>query len=259
MIDTHCHLTYPELNDRLGEVFDHARSRGVTRMITIGTTPSDSAEALRIASIHPHVYATAGIHPHHSERIEDLAAAHEELESLLEHPRIVAIGEMGLDTHYKTPTLESQLPVLDMQLDLAVRHPDLPVVIHNRETTELLLERLGRRPIEPSRIIFHCFTGEERELDAILDYGAYVGLTGIVTFHSARMLARAADRIPMDRLLIETDSPYLTPEPNRKVRPNQPGFVADVAGFLAERRKMELDAFIAGVDENARRVFKLPD
>ena len=258
MIDTHCHLTYPGLTERLDEVIEAAASAGVDRMVSIGTSAEDSRLAAAVAERHPQVWATAGLHPHHAAAMRDAAELQEQLRELLDRPRVVALGEMGLDLHYDDPPLDVQRAAFGAQLELMIERPDLPGVIHNREATEATLAMLKDLGLPGERFLFHCFTGSPGEVDAILATGAMVGFTGITTFRSAANVAEASDRVPLDRLLIETDSPYLTPEPHRKVRPNEPQYVRFVAGFLAERRGMTVDEFTTAVDANAERFYRLP-
>lgn len=293
MIDTHCHLTYDGLHERIDDVIDAAAQAGVDRMISVGTTPADAAKARALSHRKPNIYFTVGLHPHYAEGYTDKAALLDALREKLADPKCVALGEMGLDRHYPDPPFDLQQRVFDWQLALASEigvagdasasprnesaptesieissggspslspgHPSLPqaIIIHNREATDDTLDMLNRSGIDPTRFVFHCFTGTAEELDKILAFGAMISLTGIVTFPSAKDLAMASDRIPLDRLMIETDSPYLTPAPHRKVRPNEPKYVADVARFLADRRELSLDAFTAAVDANATRFFGL--
>jgi TatD DNase family protein len=255
MIDTHCHLAAGPLAGRLDDVLAGAAEAGVDRMVCIGTTPADSAAAAELAAGQPQVFATVGVHPLHAADDGVLEA----IGSLLElwgRPGVVAWGEMGLDQHYDDPPIQTQSLVFAAQLAQIKDRPG-GIVIHNRQATSLTLGILRDHDIPGERCVFHCFTGSARELDAILDYGAMVGLTGIVTFKKSGPLAEASDRIPLDRLLIETDAPFLTPEPHRKVRPNEPRYVADVARFLAKRRKMGLNDFVAAVDGNAERFYGL--
>ena len=263
MIDTHCHLTYQGLHERVDEVIAKAADAGVDRMISVGTTPADAEKARALAARKPNVFFTAGLHPHYAERYTDKTALLDALSEKLADPKCVAIGEMGLDRHYPDPPFDLQQRVFDWQLELASEKGDKylfdgPIVIHNREATDDTLAILTASGIDPKRFVFHCFTGTADELDAILGFGAMVSLTGIVTFGSANDLAHASDRIPLGRLMIETDSPYLTPAPHRKVRPNEPCYVANVARFLAARRDLSLDEFTAAVDANAQRFFGLP-
>ncbi|MFI4861004.1 MAG: TatD family hydrolase [Phycisphaerales bacterium JB063] len=262
MIDTHCHLTFDQLHRRIDQILADADTAGVDRMISVGTTPADATRALAIAHRFPRVYATAGVHPHYAAEFSDKAALRDSLNDKLADPRCVALGEMGLDRHYPDPPIDDQRRVFAWQLELmqAPGSPAnaLPGIIHNREATDETLAMIREAGIPGERFVFHCFTGSADELDAILELGAKVSFTGIVTFPSASNLAQASDRVPLDRLMIETDSPYLTPEPNRRVKPNEPRYVADVARFLAQRRGLDLDTFVKQVDTNAVAFFNLP-
>ena len=256
MIDTHCHLTYKGLHERVDDVIAAAADAGVDRMISVGTTPADAEKARALSHRKENIYFTAGLHPHYAEGYTDKAALLDALHEKLTDPKCVAIGEMGLDRHYPDPPIDLQRRVFEWQLELASEDGfDKPIIIHNREATGETLSVLSASGIAPERFVFHCFTGTADELDAILNFGSMVSLTGIVTFGSAKDLAEATDRIPLDRLMIETDSPYLTPAPHRKVRPNEPRYVADVARFLAQRRGLSLDAFVDAVDRNAQQFF----
>lgn len=258
VIDTHCHLTFPELHDRLDDVLAAARDAGVDRMISIGTNPASSRHAAELADAHEHVFATAGVHPHEAAKHHDRNALLDPLRQTLQRPGVVALGEMGLDTHYPDPPIEDQRRVFGWQLEFAAEHTDLPIVIHNRKATDDTLAMLRDTALPGERFVFHCFTGTPAEVDAILDFGAYVGFTGVVTFKSAADVATASDRVPLERMLIETDAPFLTPEPHRKVRPNEPRYVRHVAEFLAARRGMPIEDFTAAVDANAEPFFALP-
>jgi len=253
MIDTHCHLTYDGLIERVDEVIAVARVAGVDRMISVGTSPDDARRAVALAERFAGVYVAAGVHPHYSTHGVDLAA----LRELAQHEKVVALGEMGLDRHYPDPPPQVQRPAFAAQLELMSEFPHLPGVVHNREATDDTLAMIRDSGVPGNRFVFHCFTGPRKELDAILDTGAMVSFTGIVTFGSARDLAEASDRVPIERLMIETDSPYLTPEPHRKVRPNEPRYVVHVAAFLAQRRGMSVEEFTETVDANAERFFGL--
>ena len=259
MIDTHCHLTYDPLYERVDEVLKRAAGAGVDRMITVGTSPDDSRRAAVLAGRCANVYATAGVHPHHAAAWVDRGAFDATLRESASDPRVVALGEMGLDTHYDDPPIEDQHRVLRWQLEIAAELNDgSPIIIHNREATDDILAALRGSGIPGGRFVFHCFTGSEAELDAVLEFGAMVSFTGIVTFKNAATLAASARRVPEECLMIETDAPYLTPEPHRKVRPNEPCYVPHVARFLAERRGVDEVRFIETMDENAVKFFRLP-
>lgn len=259
MIDTHCHLTYPGLHEQVDRVVADAHAAGVDRMISVGTTPADAAKARALSARFPGVYFAAGLHPHYAEQYPDRAALLDALRDHLADPRCVAVGEMGLDRHYPDPPIDVQRRVLQWQLELAQEDPfrEKPVIIHNREATDDTLAMLKDSSVLPARFVFHCFTGSAAELEQILDFGAHISLTGIVTFSSARDLAAASDAVPLDRLMIETDSPYLAPEPHRKARPNQPKYVVHIAELLAKRRGMSLAEFTTAVDANAEQFFNL--
>ncbi|MFW6059300.1 MAG: TatD family hydrolase [Phycisphaeraceae bacterium] len=257
MIDTHCHLTFPDLASRVDEVLAAARDAGVDRMITVGTTPDDARRAATLAQQHDSVYATVGLHPHYVAQMSGRDALRAAMHELAAQPRVVALGEMGLDYHYDDPPRAAQQQAFRWQLEIAAELADLPIIIHNRKATDDTLAMIREEGLPGERFVFHCFTGDAREVEQILGIGAMVSFTGIVTFKNAGDIAEASDRVPMERLMVETDSPYLTPAPHRKVRPNEPRYVVDVARFLAKRRGMSMEAFVAQVDANAQRFFNL--
>ena len=260
MIDTHCHLTYPGLAEREAAVVAEAAAVGVDRLISIGTSIADSEAAVAAAGRHRGVWATVGIHPLHAAEVGPLQAAMERLRWLARQPNVVGLGEFGLDRHHAEPPAQIQAPAFEAQLKLAVE-PDLahlPVVIHNRKATEVTLRMLRQaRGLDPARVVFHCFTGDADEVRAILAYGAWVGFTGVVTFRNAADVAEASDRVPTDRLLIETDAPYLTPAPLRSVRPNEPKYLPHTLKFLAQRRGLAPEVLDQITTANAERLFRL--
>ncbi|MEO0513969.1 MAG: TatD family hydrolase [Planctomycetota bacterium] len=262
MIDTHCHLTYDGLHERVDDVIDAAKRNGVDRLITVGTTPNDAAKAAALAERFDNVFFTAGLHPGYSDNVTDHAALKAGLRKLLAHPRVVAIGEMGLDRHYPDPPMDKQRPAFAAQLELmnelAEAGKVFPAVIHNRQATDDTLAMVADHGVAGERLVFHCFTGSVAEVEQILSIGSMVSFTGITTFKGAAAVAEASDRVPLDRLMIETDSPYLTPVPFRKVRTNEPKYVRHVAEFLAARRGLKLRELVAAVDANAERFFGLP-
>ena len=247
MIDTHCHLTYQPLYEQVDAVIAAAQDAGVDRLITVGTS---------LAERYPCVYATTGVHPHYAHDHRDRSAIVDMIQAGIKHDRVVAIGEMGLDMHYPDPPIEDQVRVFEWQLE-ASGDCDLPIIIHNREATDRTIELILASGIPGGRFVFHCFTGDGTELDAILGLGAMVSFTGITTFGNAKTIADCAARTPIDRIMVETDSPYLTPAPHRKVRPNQPCYVVHTARFIAERRDMDEQTFVEQVDANADRFFRL--
>lgn len=257
MIDTHCHLTYPGLADRVGDVVADAQAAGVDRMVSIGTGPVDSVAAIQVARRFPGVvYATVGIHPLHAGEVNDLGQAMAELRLLSAAREVVALGEMGLDAHHDQPPMDVQRRAFDAQLAL-VAETGLPAVIHSRKAIPETIEIIRGHGLAADRFVFHCFSGTVRDLEAILGFGAKVGFTGIVTFPGASAVAEASDLVPIERLFLETDSPYLTPAPHRKVKVNEPKFVPLVAEFLAERRGLEPESFKRICDANAEGFYAL--
>lgn len=256
MIDTHCHLTFPQLADRAGEVIADARAAGVDRMITIGTTPSDCFAARDVAAAHGGVSFAAGVHPHYAAEVDadQLGAIGE----LFGEPECVAFGEMGIDYHYPDPPRDVQHRLFEAQLRLVAQvNDDRPVIIHCRKAVDDTLAIIGASGLPGERFVFHCFTEAPGECRKVLDAGCMISFTGIVTYKNAAGVRGSALLVPDDRIMVETDAPYLSPEPHRKVRPNEPKFVVDTARYLADLRGTTLEAFDALTTANAERFFKL--
>jgi len=250
--DSHCHLTSlkGEGVDKAAEAVAAALASGVTRMITVGCTVEDSRQVILTAARFDNVWATAGVHPHDAkDGIDGLAG-------LLGRPNVVAVGECGLDYHYDHSPREVQAEVFERQIEMALE-AGMTLVIHSRnawDDTFAVLDRVGI----PERTIFHCFTGGPDEAAAVIERGAYLSFSGIVTFDSAEEIRKAALSAPADRILIETDSPYLAPAPHRG-KPNQPANVALVGAFVAELRGTSAESFAAQSTANTLRAFALDD
>ncbi len=257
MIDTHCHLTFPQLHERVDEVIAAAAAAGVDRMITVGTTLADAGTARGLAERYDRVCFTVGVHPHYARRCEpgDL----ERIPATAEAARCVAYGEMGLDWHYDDPPRDVQIDLFRAQLDVIQREgaADKPIVIHCRKAVDDVLQVIAGFDLPGDRFVFHCFTEPPDECRKVLDFGAMVSFTGIVTYRNAPEVRASAKLVPADRIMAETDAPYLSPEPHRKVRPNEPKFVAATAAFLADLRGVDTDTFEADCDRNAMRFFGL--
>jgi TatD DNase family protein len=244
--DDHCHLP-DDLEAAAAEVAE-AKAAGVTRMITIGTTVEHSRAAIAVARSLDGVWATAGVHPHDAK--DGMAG----LEELLAEPEVVGVGECGLDYHYNHSPREVQVEVFARQIALAHEH-DLALVIHTREAWDDTFAVLAEGGTPP-RTVFHCFTGGVDEATRALALGAYLSFSGIVTFPNAHDLRAAATMCPLDRLLVETDAPYLTPVPHRG-KPNRPAFVTLVGAAVAEAKSV-LPEEIADVTwANANTLFGL--
>jgi TatD DNase family protein len=258
MIDTHCHLTFPEFAGRTQAIMSAAREAGVRGAITVSTTTADCLRTRDLASAHEGLWHTAGVHPLYSDQPRDWAVMKEAGAS----PKCVAWGELGLDNHYERPPRELQRAVLEEQLAAIVNwsHEDpskyrKPLVLHCRDAFDDLIDILGGSSLDPARMVFHCFTGTPDDARKALDFGAWISFTGIVTFQNAKGVADAARLVPADRIMVETDSPFLTPEPHRKVRPNEPKYVVHVAQHLARLRGVDAGAFECELDANAERFF----
>jgi TatD DNase family protein len=252
LFDSHCHLDPMRFGAELPEVLARARIAGVTRMAVIGTRAADSEAAAELAGREPGIVAAAGIHPN------DVAEAEpgewDRIERLAGSGRVAAVGETGLDWYRTTAPPELQREYFDRHLRLAQRL-SLPVVIHTREslrdTLDMLREAIGRGPLRP---VLHSFTGTPEEAAEAIELGCHLGFAGMVTFRSSAALREVATGVPLDRLLVETDSPFLAPEPFRGKR-NEPANVVHTARCLALARGESLDLFAAATTANARRVF----
>ena len=256
LIDAHCHLCHGRLRQQLAAVLDRARAAGVTRMICAAGTVVESKAALALARQHGHVWCTAGVHPHEAKDAgeDDLAA----IERLAADPRNVAVGEIGLDYHYDFSPRDDQRRVFAEQLQLA-KQLGKPIVVHTREAFDETMAILRETGVDTARVVFHCCTEGAANVRRALDVGAAVSFSGIVTFKNTGPLREAAALVPDERLLIETDAPFCSPEPLRKVRTNEPAHVAHVAACLAAVRKTTPEALARTTAANAVRLFGLSE
>lgn len=247
MIDSHTHLYLCEEPD--AELVERAVAAGVVKMLTVGTNGASARAALAAAEAFPQVYAAIGRHPNEAHGFDDADLA--ELEALAAHPRCVAIGETGLDFYREGASREDQQRAFSAQIGLA-RETGKPLTIHSRAAEEDTLAQLAAEA-EGLPVVIHCFSMPER-LQECLDRGYAISFAGNVTYKNAADLAEAARQVPDERLLIETDAPYLTPQVLRKHR-NQPAYVAHTAEFIAELRGMSVAELGTTVERNAERVF----
>ena len=256
MIDTHCHLTFPDYRDHVGDVLEDARQAGVHTVITVATGVPNGDASIALARHHERLFATTGVHPLYAhEGAHDWARMIEAAKD----PKCVAFGELGLDNHYDAEHRPVQHAVLDEQLEaIAGSRMDLPIVIHCREAFDELIPILKVSGLAGERFVFHCFTAGPREMEMLLAFGACVSFTGVVTYRNAKDVQDAAKLVPSDRLMVETDAPFLTPAPHRGVRPNEPKYVPYIARFLADLRGEDQTALARTRDENATRFFRLP-
>lgn len=255
LIDTHCHLTFEPLDTDVDGVLDRSRQAGVTGWITVGTSLEDSLKVVELAGRHERMYAAVGIHPHDAKHADRQAL--DELKDLARNDKVVAIGETGLDFHYNFSKQPDQKRVFIAHLEMA-RELDLPVIVHSRNAFDETLEILDQHGAGLKGIVFHCFGGSAEQAKLLLQRGYHVSFTGVVTFKNAEMAREAVVAVPLDRLMIETDCPYMSPEPVRKKKPNEPALMVHTARLLAELKGVEPDTFGRTSSETARRFFGLP-
>jgi TatD DNase family protein len=244
--DSHAHVYDTRMPGGPAAAVQAARDAGVVGMVTVGCDRETSLAAIAVAAEHPDVWATVGLHPHEAVHgVESIA-------DLLDTPAIVAIGEAGLDYFYDHSPRDVQRDVFAAQIQLAHEHR-LPLVIHTRDAWDDTFDVLTAEGV-PERTVFHCFTGGPAEADRCLGVGAFVSFSGIVTFKNATDLRDAAVRVPLDRMLVETDAPYLAPVPHRG-RTNQPAFVAHVAQCIADLRDVPVATVASATTANAALAF----
>ncbi len=256
LVDSHCHLDFPDFASELDAVVARAEAAGVGRMVTISTRVRRHAQVLAIAERFPNVTCSVGTHPHHAHEELDITAG--DLISRAEHPKVVAIGEAGLDYHYDNSPRDAQEQGFRTHI-AAARATQLPLVIHAREadedTARILEEEMGKGPFPA---VLHCYTGGPELARRAIALGHSISFTGIVTFRNSAALREIARSLPADRFLVETDAPYLAPLPYRGKR-NEPAYVVEVAKVLAEVRGVSADEIARQTSENFFRLFsKVP-
>jgi TatD DNase family protein len=256
IVDSHCHLDFEALESRLPEVIANAEQAGVGLMVTIGTRLRTFDHLLTIAEQNANVFCTVGTHPHNAH--EELAVTAEDLMARARHPKVVGIGEVGLDYHYDFSPRAAQAQGFRTHI-AAARETGLPLVIHSREaeadTIAILEEEMASGAFKP---LLHCFTSDISLARAGLALGAYVSFSGILTYKSAANLREVAAEVPMDRLLVETDAPYLAPGPHRG-KTNEPAFVVKTLETLAAVKGVSVEAMAQATSDNFFRLFaKVP-
>jgi TatD DNase family protein len=255
LIDSHAHLTFPELRGRVDEVLARGVQAGVDRIITIGCTLDDTKAAMGLAERYPgRVFAGGGFHPHEADGVTE--AELEQMAELWRHPCIVGIGEIGLDYHHKFADRGRQREVFACQLAPASPFSH-PIIIHCREAFDDCLPILLDHGYENRPVVFHCFTGTPGEAARVAKHGWRLSFTGVVTFSNSTRLQEIARHYPADALMIESDSPYLSPAPVRGKRPNEPAYLAHTARFLADLRGVAYEELVEQSARNTERFFNL--
>jgi TatD DNase family protein len=252
LVDSHCHLDFPNFAGDLDGIVSRAASAGVGRMVTISTRVRQLDQLIAIAERYDNVYCSVGTHPHHADEEDGISA--DELIELTKHPKVVALGEAGLDYFYDNGSPEAQARGFRAHI-AAARSTGLPLVIHTREADEdcgrILEEEIGRGPF---RAVLHCYTGGRDLAMKAISLGLSISFTGILTFKKSEYLRALAAELPADRIMVETDSPYLAPGKFRGKR-NEPAYVVEVAKVLAETRGVSLDEISRLTTENFFRLF----
>jgi len=252
LIDTHVHLDHQWFDGERDAVVQRALTAGVAAMVTIGADVGSSEAAVRLAETYPSVYATVGVHPHDASTADD--AAFRRLARLAEHPKVVAVGEIGLDYYYDHSPRDVQRDVFVRQLQLA-RRTGLPFVVHNRDASDDIMAIL-REHGRGLPGLLHAFTGSAAMAAECMEMGYYISVGGMATFRNAGAIREAIRDVPLERIVLETDAPYLTPVPLRGRR-NEPAYVRHVAEFLAAERGLDVAEVARVTTANARRFFRL--
>ncbi|MGB7573515.1 MAG: TatD family hydrolase [Thermodesulfobacteriota bacterium] len=253
LIDSHAHLEMPDFKKDLEAVIQRAKESGVEYIFTVGTEKEDWKRAVEISDSHPSIYVILGVHPHNAKEIDD--QTYPTLRGLCRNGKVKAYGEIGLDFFRNLSPRDIQLKRFREQIGLA-KELDLPIVIHDREAHRETLEILKSEKAEESGGIIHCFSGDYEMAKACMDMGFYISIPGSITFKNAEGSREIVERIPLESLLVETDAPFLTPEPFRGKR-NEPSYVRYTAQKVAEIKKVSFEKVAEITTQNALRVYRL--
>ena len=253
-IDSHAHLEMEEFDGDREIVLKRALEAGLTHIVTVGTDLQSSGKALDLSEKTPFVFATVGFHPHNAKDAD--SASMNALSLLAKNTRVVAWGEIGLDLFWRHSPPQTQLEVFEQQMDMA-NHLGLPVIVHSREANDEVLRVLKKREGSGKGVI-HCFSGNYDMAMAFIDIGYLISIPGTVTYKNALVTQDVARKAPLERLLVETDAPFLAPIPFRGKR-NEPAYVVHTVSKIAELRDMDVQAVARATSENAKRIFHIPD
>lgn len=255
LFDTHVHLNASQFDEDREDVIKRAQDAGVEYMVVVGFDRETIPLAIEIAEAHPNIYAAVGWHPVDAIDMEDEDLTW--LEELSSHPKVVALGEMGLDYHWDKSPADVQKEVFRKQIHLA-KKVNLPIIIHNREATQDIVDLLKEEQAADVGGIMHCFSGSVEVAKECIDMNFYISLGGPVTFKNAKRPKEVAEAIPMERLLVETDCPFLAPHPNRGKR-NEPSYVTLVAEKVAEIKGISVEEVSQETTKNAFKLFKISE
>ena len=253
LIDTHAHLDFKDYNQDRKEVLNRAREAGVEKIVDIGADLEGSKRAVKLAESQNNLFATVGIHPHEADTVNKESLA--EIKKLAASPKVKAIGECGLDFYYDNSPRQTQREAFKKQLNLALEL-ELPVVVHSREAAKETLEILEQTADFAHNLIFHCYAYGPKEIEEIIKRDYYVAFGGLITFNSAQPIRDALEKMPLDRILLETDAPYLTPEPHRGSR-NESAYLKYIVKKAAEIKGISPEKMGEITTENAEKIYKL--
>lgn len=250
-VDSHAHLTYEPYQGQIDSVIAKARQVGVNHIMTIGTDLLDSIKAVALAKHYSGIISAAiGIHPHEAEKFSPADIS--DMGRIVEEGSVVAIGETGLDYYYDFSPKNRQIDLFQAQLELARKY-SLPVIIHCRDAFDDCLAILNDFHPEPQKVIFHCYSGDQAITKKVLDLGALISFSGTITFKKSNDIQASAIYAPLNRIMIETDSPYLSPAPHRSVKPNEPTLVIHTAAKLAELKQIPLEDIAKATTDNFKK------
>lgn len=255
LIDSHAHLTFKELEGSLDSVLQRNTVAGVTQCITIGTDAEQNKKVIEIIDKHQNLFGAVGIHPHYASDVSQ--ADIDEVRAFAKHKKIVAIGETGLDFHYNLSKPDAQKDLFKALLAIAAESK-LPVIVHSRDAFNETLESIDKFADKNTSIVFHCWGGTPAQTQIVLDKGFYISFTGVVTFKNAAQARDAAKIVPLEKMMIETDCPYMSPEPFRKQKVNEPSLLIHTAQKIAELKQISLEDFADAVTKTTKQFFNLP-
>ncbi len=251
MIDSHCHLNFESLSKDLQNIMKRCNNNGVTHLLSINTRPKDFETHLNLISDFANIYISYGIHPESINN--ETILSYKEIDKIIKNPKLIALGETGLDFYHSIKYKEKQIEVFEAHIE-ASKIYDLPIIIHQRDSEDEIIKILNKFKNDNLKIVFHCFTGSKKLLEFCIENKYYISLSGIVTFKNANSLREIILNAPLDHLLIETDSPFLAPVPMRG-KSNEPSFVKYTGEFLAKFYSMTKENFFELTDNNFYKLF----
>jgi TatD DNase family protein len=255
LIDSHTHLTFEPLAGEIKTVLEHSKAVGISGWITVGTDTEHNKKVVSIINKYENLYGAVGIHPHYASKITETDI--ELVKELAKNQKIVAIGETGLDFHYDFSARDAQINLFKKLLQIAAEC-SLPIIIHSRDAFDETMEVIDKFSSKLAKVVFHCWGGTVEQTQIVLDKGFYISFTGVVTFKNAAQTRAAAKIVPLERMMLETDCPYMSPEPMRKQKINEPALMIYTAQKIAELKNMPLEKFARQATKTTENFFNLP-